>query len=140
MRIIAPYPAVSTLTTYHELVPAEEIPLLLQQSSVVLVLSNQTTEKGPKGIMTTKFFEALGVEKPVLCVRSDEACLAATIKQTNAGLAATNIEEVKAFLLDKYHHWTQQGDTPQAVIQAEKVQFSRQAMANQFEKVIQSVL
>ena len=140
MRMIDPYPAVSTLTTYHELVPAEEIPQLLLQSSVVLVLSNQTTKKGPKGIMTTKFFEALGVEKPVLCVRSDEACLAATIKQTNAGLAATNVGEVKAFLLEKYQQWKQQGYTQQAVIQAEKVLFSRQEQAIAFEKIIQSVL
>jgi hypothetical protein len=106
----------------------------------VLVLSNKATQEGPKGIMTTKFFEALGTEKPVLCVRSDEACLASAIEKTNAGVAATNVEEVKAFLLEKYQQWRQQGYTQHAVNQVEKSLFSRQEQAQAFENIIQSIL
>ncbi len=83
--------------------------------------------------MTTKFFEALGVEKPVLCVRSDEECLANVINQTNAGLAATNVEEIQTFICEKYHEWQKNGFTRQAVINKE--QFSREKQAQQFEQL-----
>ena len=83
--------------------------------------------------MTTKFYEALGCEKPILCTPSDSEELAQTIRQTNAGLASSNINEIKAFILDKYHEWQQNGFTHQAVINKE--QFSREKQAEQFEQL-----
>ena len=115
-------------------VPNNEIPNLLNRSSIILVLTN----KGNRGIMTTKFFEAIGVEKPILCVRSDEECLAQTIKETNAGLAATNVEEVKEFILYHYNEWQQNGYTHINI--TNKEQFSRQNQAIQFEKIFNQVL
>jgi glycosyltransferase involved in cell wall biosynthesis len=115
-------------------VPNNEIPNLLNQSSIILVLTN----KGNRGIMTTKFFEAIGVEKPILCVRSDEECLAQTIKETNAGLAATNVEEVKEFILYHYNEWQQNGYTHINI--TNKEQFSRQNQAIQFEKIFNQIL
>jgi hypothetical protein len=88
--------------------------------------------------MTTKFFEAIGVEKPILCVRSDEECLAQTIKETNAGLAATNVEEVKEFILYHYNEWQQNGYTHINI--TNKEHFSRQNQAIQFEKIFNQVL
>ncbi len=115
-------------------IPNNEIPNILNQSSIILVLTN----KGNRGIMTTKFFEAIGVEKPILCVRSDEECLAQTINETNAGLAATNVEEVKNFILHHYNQWQQNGYTHINV--KNKEQFSRQNQALQFEKIFNQVL
>ena len=115
-------------------VPNNEIPNLLNRSSIILVLTN----KGNRGIMTTKFFEAIGVEKPILCVRSDEECLAQTIKETNAGLAATNVEEVKEFILYHYNEWQQNGYTHINI--TNKEHFSRQNQAIQFEKIFNQVL
>jgi hypothetical protein len=83
--------------------------------------------------MGTKFFENIGVEKPVLCVRSDEECLAQVISQTQAGLAATDVEDVKAFVLEKYQEWKQNGYTRQNV--TNKEQFTRQRQAEQFEQL-----
>ena len=115
-------------------VPNNEIPNLLNRSSIILVLTN----KGNHGIMTTKFFEAIGVEKPILCVRSDEECLAQTIKETNAGLAATNVEELKEFILYHYNEWQQNGYTHINI--TNKEHFSRQNQAIQFEKIFNQVL
>lgn len=124
---------VEHLMNYHAYVPLEHVPEILRQASILLVLSNKATTSGAHGIMTTKFFEALGVEKPVLCVRSDEECLANVINQTNAGLAATNVEEIQTFICEKYHEWQQNGFTRQAVINKE--QFSREKQAQQFEQL-----
>ena len=116
-------------------VPPTEVPSLLHRSSILLVFSNTAGPAGPHGIMTTKFFEALGVEKPVLCVRSDEECLAEVIRETNAGLAATTAEEVQNFIREKYREWKQNGFTRQPVRQEQKQLFTRQHQARQFEEL-----
>lgn len=127
-------------TEMNPLVSAKDVPNILNASSVILVLTEKSTANGPHGVMTTKFFEALGVEKPVLCVRSDEACLAEVIRQTNAGVAATNVEEVKRFILEKYSEWQRFGFTHQSVNQHEKAKFSRQMQAKQFERLLLSLI
>lgn len=121
---------------FYPYVKVEDIPALLHTSSIVLVASKKSTSHGPHGIMTTKFFEALGVEKPVLCVPSDEECLADVILQTNAGVAASTVEEVQAFILDKYAEWKANGYTRQAVNQEQKQLFTRQYQARQFEELL----
>ena len=126
--------------TFHSYISIENVPQILQESSIVLVFSNTTKSEGPHGIMTTKFFEALGVEKPILCVRSDEGCLAASIKETNAGIAATTVDEVKTFILEKYAEWEQTGYTHQPVDHNKKMAFSRQAQAKQFEEIFEQLL
>jgi hypothetical protein len=97
----------------------------IRKSSIMLVLTAHDTH----GMMTTKFFEALGCEKPVLCVPSDNGCLAQTIKDTNAGIATDDIEELKAFILNQYHEWQKNGFTRQ--ITKNKEEFSRE---NQYDK------
>jgi hypothetical protein len=98
-----------------------------------MVLTTPAKENGTHGIMGTKFYEILGVEKPCLCLNSDEECLADAITKTHAGLAANNVEEVKAFILEKYHEWQQNGFTHQRVVNKE--QFTRQHEAAQFEQL-----
>ena len=83
--------------------------------------------------MGTKFYEILGIEKPCLCLLSDEECLADAIEKTNAGLAVKNVDEVKAFVLEKYQEWQKKGYTRQAVVNKE--QFTRQQAAKEFEKL-----
>ena len=89
--------------------------------------------------MTTKFFEALGVEKPVLCVESDEECLAQVIRQTKAGLSATDTDQVAAFIEKKYAEWQEKGFTRQAVDIQEKKRFSRQAQARRWEQIFKEI-
>ena len=107
-------------------VPSTEIPKILNLSSILLLLANNSTgEKSPKGIMGTKLFEYLAVEKPILCVRSDEGCLEKTINSANAGLAASTMEDVEKFILGKFADWQRDGYTHQSVNQLFIRQFSR---------------
>ena len=107
---------------------------LLHASSVLLVLTCQSTPDGAHGIMGTKFYEALGVEKPVLCVRSDEECLAQVIEQTHAGLAGKNVTEVTAFLLDAYREWQHNGYTHQNI--QDKPLFTRRYQSEQIAALL----
>ena len=120
---------ITTPLILNNYIANHEIPNKLNESSIILVL----TRKENNGIMTTKFFEALGVEKPILCVRSDEGCLAQVIKQTNSGLAATNVEEIKNFISHYYQQWEKQGYTRANIKEKEK--FTRQNQALQFEQL-----
>lgn len=132
------FPKCRLITEINNLVSINEIPTLLQQSSIVLVLTNKSGENRPKGIMTTKFFEAVGVEKPVLCVRSDEGCLAQVISETNAGLAAKTTEEVKDFITEKYSEWQKNGFTRQDIINKEY--FCRENQAKQFVEIFNNLV
>lgn len=115
-------------------IPLNQVGDELRRSSMALVLTNPYA----RGMMTTKFFEAFGCEKPILCIPSDNGLLAETIHQTNAGIASSEINEIKAFIFEKYHEWQQNGFTRQAVINKE--QFSREKQAQQFEQLFFEIL
>lgn len=115
-------------------IPLNQVGDELRRSSMALVLTNPYA----RGMMTTKFFEAFGCEKPILCIPSDNGLLAETIHQTNAGIASSDINEIKTFILEKYYEWQQNGFTRQAVINKE--QFSREKQAQQFEQLFTETL
>lgn len=125
--------ALGNMVQVADYIPRTQLLSKMHLSSILLILTIPARLNGTHGIMGTKFYEILGVEKPCLCLNSDEECLADAIHKTNAGLAATNVEEVKRFILDKYHEWQQNGYTHQEVINKE--QFTRQHEAQQFEKL-----
>lgn len=119
-------------------IPRAQILDVMHLSSILLVLTTKSTAEGTHGIMGTKFFENMGVEKPVLCVRSDEECLEQVITETQAGLAATEVEQVKSFVMEKYQEWKQNGYTRQKV--KNKEQFTRQYQAEQFVELFSSLV
>ena len=121
-------------------VAADKIPHILNNSSIALQLANKATADGPKGIMTTKLFEGLATERPILCVRSDESYLEETIKQTNSGIAARTKEDAKGFILTYYKAWKEHGFTEVKVNQTEVALFSRQAQAKQFMHLFESLI
>jgi hypothetical protein len=115
-----------------------EIPKILNESSILLLLANKSTgENTPKGIMGTKVFEYLAVEKPILCVRNDEGCLQEIIKWANAGLSASTAENCEKFILEKYEEWQQNGYTHQPVNRDFVRQFSRKGQAAQFVELFE---
>lgn len=117
-------------------IPREQLIELMHESSVMLVLTCLSTSEGSHGIMGTKFYEALGMEKPILCVRSDEECLEQVINQTNAGVAARDVEEAKHLLMHAFDMWKQNGFTRQAVIPEQKKRFTRSFESMQFEELL----
>jgi len=126
-------------TPDHAPLPIEAVGNEIRRSSVMVVLTNPEA----KGMMTTKFFEALGCEKPILCVPDDKGLLAETIRRTHAGIATGDVEQIKAFLLEKYEEWRteessgrRRGFTHQEVDQKVKNAFSREEEAKQIEKLL----
>ena len=111
-------------------VPHDQLGNAIRRSSIMLVLTSPDTH----GMMTTKFFEAFGCAKPILCVPSDKGCLADTIQSTNAGIATDEISEIKQFIVAKYREWQQNGFTRQQTRQREA--FSRETQCQQLEALL----
>lgn len=131
---------VAAFMEFKGYVPASEIPKVLNSSSILLLLTNKASGLGPKGVMTTKFFESLAVEKPVLCVRSDESYLAAAIQESQAGIAAITAEEVCDFLKHHYAEWQSNGYTRSAIDHAVLQRYSRKEQAGEFATIFNRLI
>lgn len=106
----------------------------IRRSSIMLVLTDTKTH----GMLTTKFYEALGCEKPVLCVPSDKGALADLITYTNAGIATDEPDAIKAFIEEKYQEWKAKGFTRQQTEHRSK--FSRENQCRQLEEIIKTLI
>jgi len=134
------YPDLASFMDYPGYIPASEIPQALNESEILLVLTNKADANGPKGVMTTKFFESLAIGKPILCVRGDEGCLEEVINRTRAGLSAHHIDEVYDFIKTRYRCW-QAGRPYENIADTEEVKkFSREAQAGQFIEIFKRIL
>jgi glycosyltransferase involved in cell wall biosynthesis len=131
----AKYTAVEAYMRYSGYVPAAEIPAVLNESSILLLLTNKTDADGPKGIMTTKFFESLAVGKPILCVRGDEGNLEELINRTRSGLSAHNADEVYRFIKEHYLRWKEGKPYEDNSDKDEIKKFSRKEQAKQFAEI-----
>ena len=113
-------------TPQHNPIRHNDLGDAIRRSGIMLVLTSEQTH----GMLTTKFYEALGCEKPVLCVPSDKGSLAELIAYTHAGIATDDTEAIKDFILDQYNEWKQNGFTHQAT--QHRNEFTREAQYDQF--------
>jgi len=133
------YPGVKKYIDFFDYVDYQDVPRILNDSAICLVLTNISDKDGPRGVLTTKFFEYLGVERPVLCVRSDEDILEDTIRKLNIGIAARTVNDAENFIKEKWYEWKDKGYTTANVIKNYKYQFSREYQANQFVEILNQV-
>lgn len=118
----------------HNSIPHDLLGDAIRRSGIMLVL----TSPGTHGMLTTKFYEALGCEKPILCVPSDNGALAELIEHTNAGIATDDQWQIKTFIIEKYNEWKKSGYTHQKT--RYRSDFSREAQSQQIEDIIQQLL
>lgn len=124
--------AIGCYMDFFGYVSGDKIPGILNQSSVLLQLANKAGGSGPNGIMSTKLFESFAVEKPMLCVRSDESYLEETIRLAHAGASARTAQEAYDFILSCYNEWKEKGYTTIQINREVVESFSRSKQAEQF--------
>ena len=139
IEAVGKYDDIEVYMKYFGYVPASEIPKVLNESSILLLLTNKADSNGPKGVMTTKFFESLAVGKPILCVRGDEGCLEEVINSTRSGLSAHNADEVYDFIKEHYTLWKEKKPCADNSDKEEIKKFSREAQARQFIQMFEQV-
>lgn len=125
---------------FHRYVEPNLVPQLMHHSSVSLVLANKCSDHGPNGILPTKLFEAIGVEKPILCTKDDESVIADVVRLTNSGISTSDIGEIEAFLRHQIAQWRTNGFTRQPVNPEQKILFSRQYQAEQFRQIFEGLM
>ncbi|MDR2963841.1 MAG: hypothetical protein LBU90_09475 [Bacteroidales bacterium] len=131
---------IASFVDFFSMRPHAQIPAILNEASILLLLSNSSKgTRAPKGIMGTKTFEYLAVEKPILCVRSDEGCLQDLIARANAGISASTVAEAAQFIMEQYAEWQKNGYTHQAVNRELLQQFSRKGQALQFADIFEEL-
>jgi glycosyltransferase involved in cell wall biosynthesis len=121
----------------HDPVNYSEVPGILAKSCILVVLTSRVS----KGILTTKFFEYVGVGRPVLCVPNDRDALAGFFeKNPSIGWVADDKEEAKKILLEQYTQWKQaNGELPAAggvYFEA----YSRQAQSARWADLLDGVI
>lgn len=141
-QLLHSYPhQVASLNNFHSMVPFEQVPALLQEASVVLLLGNKEEKYGPHGMVTTKLFEAMAVERPILMTRSDEGVAAALLKQYGAACAAIDVESVVAFIEKYFTQWKEKGYTsPEGIDRSFVEQYSRWQMATKIKTLLLQLL
>ncbi len=85
-----------TFVNVYDSIPFNQVNEKLNESQILLLLTN----KGRKGILTTKSFEYAGVKKPILCVPGDSSELDELIRDYDLGYSIDNVDKLKLKLLE----------------------------------------
>ena len=82
-------------------IPKEEVIQLQQKADLLLML----THRGQKGIPSSKLYEYLAIQKPILCFPSDHDIVEETLNYTGVGIVIDNevvlFEKLNGFILLK---------------------------------------
>jgi hypothetical protein len=119
---------------YLDFIKPEDLVNEMNRSSVLLTLSNVSHKKRYFGIMTTKFFEAIGVNRPILCMPDNNDNLSALIKEYNCGLISSDSAEIENYLLHNFLVWKENGQTNGTINENIRMNFSRKKGAEILEK------
>ena len=123
--------------SFRDFVPSSEVPSILGDASVLLVLASRN---GFHGVMTTKFFEYLAVNRPILCVASDEGVLEEAMREAECGCAARSAGEAERFIERLYREWQEKGFTV-GTTRADKIGcYSRKFQAEQFADIFRRAI
>lgn len=113
-----------------------KVPELLSKSDVLLVLTNHNR----KGVLTTKLFEYMGVEKFVLCVPSGSDEMDEVIRKANVGKTVRNVDEAKECLANLFNEWKQKGEIAISPNSDYIKGFGRKALTGKLANILDSVI
>lgn len=124
-----------SFVAYFEFISPEKLNEEMNKNSILLTLSNVASNKLYFGIMTTKFFESLGVNRPVLCIPDNNDNLSALVRETKSGLVSSSSKEVEDFILEKFTEWEKSKRTAGLLEETVRMNFSRQKGAEILENL-----
>jgi glycosyltransferase involved in cell wall biosynthesis len=120
-------------------IPHERCIELMANSHVLLLIKASEGDK-TSGIVTGKIFEYLGSGRPVLALTPKESIVADIVQSANAGLVASDVEEIKNAIFEFYEQWTEgklSASTDMAGIERYNRKVQTRELAEIFEKVTQ---
>lgn len=120
---------------FHAMVPYAEVPTLLAQADMLLLLGRREQPEGPHGMVTTKLFEAMAMRRPILMVESDESVVAQILRAHGGALAATEVAQVVEFVAYHLERLERGEMLPIDTFTEHYKQYTRAAMAEAFAQL-----
>jgi len=130
---------IEEFVSYENFVFNDELLLEMNNSAILLILCNAANTQNFFGVMTTKFFEYVGVNRPILCTPNNNDELAETINAIGCGLVSSDVVEIENFILEKYAEWQETGFTKGTVSSENRIKFSRRNGAEILEKLLSNL-
>lgn len=122
---------------WHAMVPHREIPSIIHRASVILLVGNEEGIDRPQGMVSTKLFEAIAVEKPVVLLPARHGEAAELLVGSGCGIATNDLEELVHYIYECWEQWRRDGFTSaKGVDRAFVRQFSRRRQAGQFAELL----
>lgn len=124
---------------FLDYIPSTQVPDVMRAASILLVLSRHQSLQ-THGVMTTKLFEYLAVNRPILCVPGDRDCKDELLEKSCAGIGVKNVEEAVEFLSMKLREWRETGIVAGTTRMEHVMMYSRRVQAGNFTKMFDSVI
>lgn len=127
----------------YPMVGYSEVPELLHSAGIVLLLGNAEGHdaRGPRGMISTKLFEAMAVQKPLLMLPATGGEAVDLLRSSRCGIASDSSEEIASYIYEVYRQWLRDGFT--VAREADRVyieQFSRRRQARLFADLLNQVI
>jgi len=117
-------------------VPYDES-LVYQHSSTILL---HLTHNSQKGIMTSKIFDYLAANRPILTVPGDNDCVDDLLKITKSGVSLSDPKEIAEQLMAWYLQWMTTGEVMVNRDKTEIDKYSRQNQTRKLSELMELVL
>jgi glycosyltransferase involved in cell wall biosynthesis len=127
--------AYANLARCYQRVAAGEYIEKIQSSCILL----QFASDRQKGIITSKIFEYLAADRPILSVPRDNGCIDALLKETNAGIACTGIDEICDVLARWYLEWKATSTVISNARSEAIANYSRKKQTSDLSKLLDSI-
>ena len=117
--------------------PADEIPQILAESNVLLLL---LSENNTHGILTTKLFEYMASNREILCIPNSGGEVETILSKANAGCCIDSQPELRNYLKFKYNEWQKKHLVEPHTERAFVENFSRERQAMQFVNILNNII
>jgi glycosyltransferase involved in cell wall biosynthesis len=109
-----------------------------RESQLLLLLLWDHPEE--KNVATGKLFDYLGSKRPILAIGGSKGFVKEILDETNAGIFAISIDEIKNFLVNSYMEWKKNGKVLYSGKTLYINKYSHREMAKKFSEVLERII
>ncbi|MCF0189644.1 MAG: hypothetical protein HUJ96_00125 [Marinilabiliaceae bacterium] len=123
----------------HPWVSALEVSRILPESNILLLLADN---RKLKGVLTTKFFEYMATQRPIICLPCSGGVIGEILDEAGAGVCFDDVQPLKDYLSWSLKTWTENSCVlPNAKSRLDYIRsFTRQYQATQFEQLFHNMI
>lgn len=117
----------------------KEVALQKQRESQVLFIT-KWNDPEELGAYSGKIFEYLAARRPILAIDGSKDVVTGLLNETNSGIDAPTVEDIKEALLKLYQDYKQRGESAYNGIDSEISKYSYREMARKFSEVLERLI